>query len=157
MTARTTREDSMSEAIKQAGDALTAVAAYPEIRQYIGTVLHDQIREALAALSAEQPKPVAWAALQLQWEEVGKHHIYGTDGCAFARFGNLDHSVGPAGFNVYQNYDGWQATFWHGNRGHSVGVYPAKDDAKAAAQARANEIVKSIASPIAAPAQEGKK
>jgi hypothetical protein len=56
----------------------------------------------------------------LHWEDKGKHRIYQTEDCLFAVVPKLEHSVGPAGYEVFQTDLGWECTFWHGNRGHNI-------------------------------------
>lgn len=81
----------------------------------------------------------------LQWLNKGPHDIYHTADCAFAIVPSLEHSVGPAGYEVFNTHSGWSCTFWHGNRGHTVcrGMKTA-EEAKGAAQAHLDALAKDI-------------
>lgn len=84
-------------------------------------------------------------AAQLMWEERGPHHIYRTDRSAFAPLAVLEHSAGPAGFEVFRDNDGWRCTFWHGNRGHTIGrIQDSRESAQAAAQEHIDILVAAL-------------
>lgn len=60
--------------------------------------------------------------LVLRWRE-STHDIYKTQSF-FSEQPWIEHSVGPAGYEVFYDSFGWTATWWHGNRGHSLGRKP---------------------------------
>ena len=90
--------------------------------------------------------------MKLKWQEKGKHSIYQTEDSAFAEVPVLEHSVGPAGFEVYRypSCDGsfsWVCMFWHGNQGHSIPGYKGarqmknRREAQEAAQLHLDKLV----------------
>ena len=84
-------------------------------------------------------------AAELKWEEKGPHHIYRTERSAFAPLAVLEHSVGSAGFEVFQDNDGWRCTFWHGNRGHTIACNQgSREAAQAAAQTHVDNLVTAL-------------
>lgn len=79
--------------------------------------------------------PAVEVSGELRWQLIGKHEIYHTEGNEKAFVPFLEHSVGPACFEVYDADYGWNATFWHGNAGHHVArLVKTSSDAKGACQ-----------------------
>jgi hypothetical protein len=101
---------------------------------------------ARAALAGE------WRVPELKWSE--RAESLGVE--LFAPVGGLEHSVGQAGFTVCPApFGGFDATWWHGNRGHMIGNFSDEKAAKHAAQARFACIVAAMLSAAPLPKEPG--
>ena len=92
--------------------------------------------------AAEPPLDCRVMPLRLRWSDR-QQPVLGNE--LFAPVPAIEHSVGSAGYTVRRDMSGiWNVSWWHGNRGYSVGSEITEAMAKAAAQAHFDMLVRSL-------------